>query len=247
MPRPKQETLDELRNWNPDHNDFSYGKLLMVTEDCSKTVQRYSAYPDEMFSSENMLFCEMVYVVMSLRERFDLNKQQFNDFLNYELGTVDNVLQHPERLEKILGQYGMGAKKQKTIISIANAWDSLDITTKMRKDVKKKKSEEFRLEIVNSINGVGFKFASLFLRMCGYEDIAPPDTWGINFVESRGFVYKREDSGLSYKTGLLYENKLREYAKMIDVSPALFQATIYARWSTWKKDARVEPWMAQYF
>lgn len=247
MPRPKQETLDTLKIWEPDHNDFSYGRTLMIIEDCSKVIQRYSVYPDEMFSSENMLFSEMVYVVMSLRERFDLNKQQFNDFLNYELGTVNNVLKHPDRLEKILGQYGMGAKKYQTIMSAANAWKSLDITNRMRSDVDKKNGEEFRQEIVKSINGVGFKFASLFLRMCGYEDIAPPDTWGINFVESRGFVYKREDSGLSYKTGLLYEGKLREFAKKFNATPALFQATIYARWSTWKKDAGVEPWVLKYF
>ena len=246
MPKPKQSTLDELKTWEPSYNDFSYGRVLMINEDCSRVIHRYAVNPEGMFSPENILFCELVYVVLSLREKFHINKQQFYDFLDNNLGTVNNVLKNRERLENLLYPYGMGQKKIDTIMSISSKWKSLDITNKMREDVDKIHGPELRSEITRTIHGVGFKFASLFLRMCGYEDIAPPDTWGINFCESRGYVYKRSDSGLKEKEGIAYEKILKKYAKQYDVSPALFQATIYATWSTWKKDAGVEPWILQH-
>ena len=241
MPKPKQVTLDEMRLWTPTPDDFSYGGFLIIAEDCSKVIQKYSNNPNAWYSPENMLFSEMVYVLLSLREKFDINKKQFNDFLNNDFGSVSNVLKNPKGLETMLQNYGMSGKKFDSIYSAAKEWTSLDILTKMREDKDKKFGSKLRVELMEQIHGVGFKFASLFLRMCGYIDIAPPDTWGINYVESRGFIYKRSDSGLTLAQGIAYEKILKRHAKKYNVSPAVFQATIYARWSTWKMDSGVDP------
>ena len=91
------------------------------------------------------------------------------------------------------------------------------------------------------MQGVGYKFSSLFLRMSGYENIVPIDTWATKYIESRGFKYRNEKSGLKFYQYIEYEKKLTKEAKKFNVSPALFQATIYTKFSTWKRGAKITP------
>jgi thermostable 8-oxoguanine DNA glycosylase len=267
MPKARQLSIDELRLWKPSEDDFKYGELLLITEDDSKTIDRYCSDPDYEYSSENMLFKSLVYVISSLREKYDANKRHFNEFLSSGICTVKKVLENPEVLEKMLQEHGLGNKKFESIYSAATEWHSLDILTKMRSDPDKKNGPELRLELMKKIKGVGFKLTSLFLRMHSYYCIVPPDTWAINYVRSRGCVndgiptidkwaekYIREngrithrtDSGLTLKQGLAYEEVLTHYAEKYSVYPVHFQATIYARFSTWKKDAHADPWYLKY-
>ena len=241
MPKANKFTLDEIKNWKPDHNDFSYGRTLIITEDYSKTVQRFSSNPDDPFSSENLLFCGLAYVILSLREKFNINKEQFHAILNNDMGTTSAVLKNPEKLERILSPYGLGKQKFDSIHSAATEWKALNLTERMRNDVNKRSGKKLRVEMVKKIHGVGFKFASLWLRMCGYHNIAPPDAWGIKYCESRGYIFRRENSGPSFSQSAEYEKILIRDAKKYDASPALFQATIYARWSTWRMDSGVDP------
>ena len=140
--------------------------------------------------------------------------------------------------------------------------------TKMRNDPNKIHGPELRMELLNRIYGVGFKLTSLFFRVHGYEDIVPLDAWAINYVRSRGcvndgippidkwaehyvqkngrIVHSPNSGGVTVKQGLAYEKVLTHYARTFRASPALFQATIYARWSTWRVDAGAKPFYLQY-
>jgi len=176
---------------------------------------------------------------LSHRETFDKHKKQFNDFLNADLNTAGKILANKEVAERILDKYGFSSHKKKAVISIAENWNRLNITNKMKKDKKKQKGFEIREKLVENMHGVGYKFASLFIRMSGYENLVPVDTWAIQYVESRGFVNRNLTSGLTPKQYITYEKKLIDYAQQFGVSPALFQATIYARFSTWGKNSGV--------
>lgn len=219
----------DIATWEPQRYDFAIGRALMIAEDYSKCVT--------VNHVENLHFTVLLYSILSHRETFDKHKKQFNDFLIADLNTADKILANKEAAEKILEKYGFSSHKKKAVISIAENWNRLDITNKMKRDKKKKKGFEIREELVENMHGVGYKFASLFIRMSGYENIVPVDTWAIQYVESRGFVNRSEKSGLTPKQYLAYEKKIIAYAKKFGVSPALFQATIYAKFSTWGKNS----------
>ncbi|MGV8171966.1 MAG: hypothetical protein ACP5OA_04705 [Candidatus Woesearchaeota archaeon] len=225
--------MERIGQWEPDHNDFAFGRTLMIIEDYSKTVERYGA--------EDFHYGALLYSILSLREKFDQHKKQFNEFLCNGYWTAQSILENRVGVEKILRGYGFQDRKIQSVFSSAAEWNKMHITKRMHKDKKKGLGEIIREEMVARMNGVGYKFASLFIRMSGYEDIVPVDAWAMKYVESRGFVNRHKSSGLKPDQYVQYEKKIRGYAKKFDVSPALFQATIYATWSTWKKDAHVEP------
>jgi len=217
---------NEFKTWTPSNDDFNFGRILMTVEDYSKTVQVYS--------TENIHFCALLYSVLSARESFRVHREQFNSFLEYDLNTAEKVLEKPHLVSKILTQYGFHSRKIESVLSIAKEWGDLDITSRMREDKQKVLGKAFREEMNEKMNGVGYKFASLFIRMSGYEDIVPIDTWAIKYVERRGFMDRYKESGLTPKQYLNYERKIKQHAKRLGVSPALLQATVYARWSTWR-------------
>lgn len=227
---------ETFESWVPDHNDFSLGRCLMIMEDYSKTVEQIWANP-----KYNLHYGALLYSVLSLREKFESHKIQFNEFLVNNLWTSESINKNQKIVEEILKKYGFANRKIKTVFSIAKEWKSLNLTERIREDKKKELGFKLREEIIEKMYGTGYKFASLFLRMSGYENLVPVDTWAMKYVESRGFRDRHKRSGLKPKQYLKYEKKLTEYAKEFDVSPALFQATIYAKWSTWKKDSKVTP------
>ncbi len=220
-----------IATWEPQRHDFALGRTLMIAEDYSKCVT--------VNHLENPHFTVLLYSVLSHREVFKKHKEQFYDFLNAGLNTAEKVLANKKIVGDILKKYGFSSHKTKAVISIAENWNELDITDKMRRDKKKEKGFEIREEMVDNMYGVGYKFASLFIRMSGYENIVPVDTWAVQYIECRGFVDRSPNSGLTPKQYVKYEKKIIGYAKKFGVSPALFQATIYARFSTWARNSGI--------
>src|SRR3989344_2806902 len=219
--------LENIANWTPNKNDFLYGKLLIISEDYSKVVKRYG--------SEDFYYGALIYSVLSLREKFNQHKKQFNEFLKNDLWTATSILKNKKLVENILKKSAFPNKKIKTVFSTAENWNKLNLTKRIRDDENEEMRFEIREEIVKKMYGVGYKFASLFMRMSGYEKIVPVDIWAMKYVESRGFNKRGQIiEGLDKKRYLQYEKKLIQHAKKFDVSPALFQATIYTKFSTWK-------------
>lgn len=223
----------EIKTWVPDHRDFAIGRCLMISEDYSKVVERYGG--------EEFHYGALLYSILSLREKFNSHNSQFCEFLQNDLCTSESILKNKEKVEEILKKYGFSNKKIPMVFSTAEKWKELNLTERIRNDKEKNLGNLLREEIVEKMFGVGYKFASLFLRMSGYENIFPVDTWATKYIEVRGFKYRDDNSGLKPNQYIKYEEKLAKYAKKFKVSPALFQATIYAKFSTWKKDAKVTP------
>ena len=221
---------EKIKTWKPDFNDFTYGKALIMSEDYSKTIQE----------NPKIHYRALLYSVLSHREKFKQHKRQFNEFLSNNLQTAESIMKNKEKVEEILKNYGFSNRKIPMVFSTAEQWKGLNLTEKIRDDKIKDLGFLLREEIVEKMSGVGYKFASLFLRMSGYENIVPVDTWAIKYVESKGFKERYKDTfGLKPNQYLKYEKKLTEHSKKFNVSPALFQATIYAKFSTWKKDSGI--------
>ncbi|MDP2672565.1 MAG: hypothetical protein Q8O84_02020, partial [Nanoarchaeota archaeon] len=175
------------------------------------------------------------------REKFDQHKKQFNEFLKNNFCTADSIINNKKEVENILKKYGFSNKKIPMVFSTAENWNKMNLTKRIRDDKNKELGFKLREEIVEKMYGVGYKFASLFMRMSGYDYLVPVDVWAMKYVESRGFKNrsKQNSSGLFPREYLKYEKKLTNYAKKSNVSPALFQATIYAKFSTWAKDSGI--------
>jgi len=228
---PQIESI--IKSWIPNQSDFSFGRALIISEDYSKTIEKYP--------KKDFLYGALLYSILSHREKFNQHKRQFNEFLSDNLRTAESIIKNKEKVEEILKKYGCSNIKIPMVFSTAEQWNDLNLTERIRNDERKNLGFLLREEIVKKMFGVGYKFASLFLRMSGYENIVPVDTWATQYVESRGFRDRSEETGLKPKQYLKYEKKITKYAKKFNVSPALFQATIYAKFSTWKKDAKIIP------
>ena len=225
-----------IKSWVPNQSDFSFGRALIISEDYSKFFQK------EGF--EDFHYRALLYSILSLREKFNQHKKQFNEFLSNNLWTAESILKNKNSVENILKKYSFSNRKIPMVFSTAENWNQMKITERIRNDFKKIQGFQFREEITDKMYGVGYKFASLFLRMSGYENIVPVDTWATQYVESRGFKGRKSKHGYTGFTPnqyLKYEEKITNYAKKFNVSPALFQATIYAKFSTWKNDVKIIP------
>jgi len=224
---------DNIQTWIPNQNDFSFGKALIISEDYSKVVERYGG--------EEFHYRALLYSILSLREKFNSHKLQFHEFLQNDLGTAESIIKNKKNIEEILNKYAVPTRKIKTVLSTAEQWKGLNLTQRIRNDKRKDLGFLLREEMVEKMFGVGYKFASLFLRMSGYENLVPVDAWAIKYVEARGFKDRYDKRGLIPYQYIKYEKRLTKYAKKFNVSPALFQATIYAKFSTWKKDVKLTP------
>lgn len=225
---------NDIKTWIPDHNDFALGRCLMISEDYSKVIERYS--------TEDFLYSALLYSTLSHREKFNQHKKQFNEFLSNDFWTAESIIKNKQKVEEILKNYGFSSKKIPMVLSTAEQWSGLNLTERIRNDERKNLGFLLREEMVKKMFGVGYKFASLFLRMSGYENIVPIDSWATKYIESRGFKVRESKhgyTGFTPKQYLKYEKRLTKYAKKFNVSPVLFQATIYAKFSTWKKDSKI--------
>ncbi len=225
---------EELSSWNPSFRDFSIGNFLISQEDYSREVLKYGV---------NTSFFALAYSILSSKEKFAKHIEQYERVLS-TLWNIDSTKppevvfsQKQNEVFGILRNYGYNNKKFKSLISATQGWNKLNLTERLREDFKKEDGINIRENMVNNMVGVGYKFASLTLRMFGYMDLVTVDSWAMKYTESRGYEFKHKNSGLKPNQYLEYEEKLKEFAQNSRVTPGHFQATIYAICSTWMKDS----------
>ncbi len=227
-------SIEELTTWEPSEHEFIFGRTLMMSEDYSIAV---------MHHGKNIAFNALAYCILSSRERFSRHITQFNEYLSetFAMGEyIDSslsVLKNEEVVRENLKKYGFGNRKGDALISAAKAWNELNLTERLRDDVNKEHGFEIRDDMVNAMHGVGYKFTSLALRMYGYHEIVTIDSWATKFLESKGLRGRKVRSGFTRDGYLKYEKAITEFADAAFVSPALYQAAVYATCSTWLKDS----------
>ena len=213
-------------DWEPGWLDFQKGNMLMITE----------AYNP---LSLPRLYTALLYSILSAGEKFGSHKKMFEEFLCAELYEAQDMLDNLDTVENIVQKYGKKEYKLKAIESSAKVWNELGVRRRILEDPERRNGKVLRKELVDSMYGMGYKIASLFLRKTGYEDLVPVDLWQQKFCESKGYIHTTDKkkstkkSGLTPRQNLLYEETTTEFAKQYNVTPAHLQATVYATWSTW--------------
>ena len=79
---------------------------------------------------------------------------------------------------------------------------------------------------------MGYKCASLLLRMAGYDQVVPVDIWALRFLEEHGFKGVRVSdyltvSGITKGEYLKYEKYMSQVAARHRHSPAMFQLILW--------------------
>lgn len=225
------------RPWVPNSEELAAGHMLLISEDYSKEVQKYG---------QNRTFAALMYSILSWREKFSHHEKQFNDFLCADLWSAESILQNTSSVEEILQDYSFSQKKIESVVSAATYFVESNVLARLRLDTSRSSGEEIREEIVESAYGVGEKFASLFLRMVGYHNLVVVDSNTFTHVEAQGFKNRYARTAPKGSQYLSYEKFIQEEASELsdvlqkELSPALWQATIYANKSTWKVDSGFE-------
>jgi hypothetical protein len=115
----------------------------------------------------------------------------------------------------------------------------------MLADIKANRTREFELrnEIAFSKKGapgLGPKCASLLFRMCGYENIAPIDTWAIKYLIDHGYDIQQQDRigrrGIARKYYLKYEEWFSDIALRHEKKPGIFQLALWCKVSSWHRE-----------
>lgn len=216
-------------DWMPSREDFMWGNVLLLSENHNpRSLPRY--------------FSALYYCVLTLREKFDMNQRMFYDLLNNDLIEPHDIIHRQDTLYDVLGKYGFGKRKAGIILHAAHQWDSLDIVDFMFKDEQREHGEELRERIIDNVKDLGYKLTSLFLRMGGYRNLIPVDSTFQAFIEGKGYVFQKplssgKKQGLKPVPYKQYEGVGREIAGDLGVHPDHLQATVYAKWSTWKVDS----------
>lgn len=229
--------MTDIHTWLPNAQDLAYAEFLLYEEDYSKVAKKQYSKDDEFFSG--MLFSAFTYSILSRKEQFKANKDNFKSLLNLNAWTAKEFRRNNAVLKEHIYTFGLGKTKFEVLDAAAQRWDSLGIEETIREDENMEQGRVLRDIMTKEIKGTGYKLNSLFLRMCGYHNIVPVDSTAIHFVESRGFVFRYKNSGLKQQQYVQYENIISKEAEKIGISPALFQAAIYTKFSTWKKDSGI--------
>lgn len=172
------------------------------------------------------------------------------------LDTPESIISNKSSLDTILQQTRYPKRKKKAVYELALNWSKLDLQSRILNDVAHGRTDEFeiRSEMDRDIYGVGYKCASMFLRMCEYEHVVPVDMWVLRFLNAQldnkyshlkegDYPIKVSDfrtvSGLSRKEYLYGEKLMSIIAKDYGLSPARFQIVLWTHFAS-GKNLRIE-------
>jgi thermostable 8-oxoguanine DNA glycosylase len=226
-------TKKDLKGWLPDYQALSDAHLLSIIEDDSRN---------------NLSFSSMVYCILSNGEKFSPHKELYYALLYAGLlpptpgDEISPILENKEYLRTIIEPAGRGKLKADSILSAAEQWDELDLVNRIRNDEKKEQWFDLRKELDEKIIGVGYKIASLYLQMSGYDDVGVIDRWAKAWLDANGFEHQAplisgKTQGVKVGAYLKYEQSLTTVANDFGITPVMFRNAIYVEFSTWRKDS----------
>lgn len=199
---------------------------------------------------ENQLFLASIYSVLSPGVTYTHLINTYNRFLDNKLDAPNSMLNNKDKVKKVASTIGFGDKKGEYIIGLSEWWAEGDLEKKIIRDIRTGRKNEFEIRnfIAKNAPGLGYKCASLTMMKCGYKNIGIIDKWMIrlldtlghdtNLVDNNGRAGKNSPyEGLSKSTYLKYENIISDLAKHQDISPVMFQSSIWIKNSRSRKKA----------
>lgn len=196
------------------------------------------------------IFKAFIYVILSSTERYDKQLMVYEEMLRNNLDGPISIHANSLLLENIVGKARFPNNKIKHIKKLAE-WgldNNYKLSNKIIEDIKNKRKNGFEIrdEIADEVPGVGRKCASLLMSKCGYENIVPVDIWMIRFLSDAGYEVEipnyKTNRGPSKEKYHEYEKIISEIAeKYYNVSPIIFQCTLWGRHSTYRNKIPENP------
>ncbi len=193
--------------------------------------------------TKDKMFPEGIYCILSSSENHEKQLNTYYKLLNRGLDTPEAILDkvNAKKLWDIIKKARFPNSKRKYILRFSEFWLESEIPRRILDDANNGRQYEFELrdELAKKAPGMGRKCASFFMQKCGYENLVPVDIWVLRFLEDKGYEVKIPDyrtvGGLTKKEYLEYEKIISGMAGEYNVSPVIFQAYVWGKYSKWSK------------
>ncbi len=218
-----------MNGWELTKKDYKASKVL------------YERELVDPLNLENM-FRSGLYCILTARDTYTMLMRVYNGLLNRGLDTPEAIQKSKAELTAIVRNAGNHRRKETFIRGFADWWLESEIPKELLEDAQGKREKEFELrnEIAKTKNapGLGMKCASLFMRTCGYKNVAPIDIWMIKYLHDCGYSVDEKDlihrRGVPKKYYLQYEKWLTEIAEKHDKEPGMYQLALWCKNASWK-------------
>jgi thermostable 8-oxoguanine DNA glycosylase len=215
-------------------------ELSLSLEDFKNARQLYEEERIQPLSSENM-FKAGLYCILSAADSYRKLKILHAELLQKGLDTSESILSRKQSLRSVLRKSRFQNTKVSRVLGFAAWWPDAQLPYEIIEDVTQGKNNEFELRnrLAEEAPGMGYKCASLFMGMCGYENVVPIDLWALRFLAAHGYEVKIPDfetiGGAKRREFLEYERVFSEIIRKYEVSPAVAHRALWTKYSTWKK------------
>lgn len=222
-------TSDSLLSWDITKKDVEAAQFL------------YDREKIDPLTDKNM-FEGALYSLLTSGENYQNLIKRMDQLKRFKLNTPQGIQNSGKDLTMILSKVRFPNRKERVVRELADWWITTDIGKRIRKDVSGKKEEEFELrnELARKGPGLGYKCSSLFMRMCGYENIVPLDIWALRFLAQKGDSVRipdhKTEQGIKKKEYIEWEEIFSNYAREKGISPSWFQLALWCKVSVWTRE-----------
>jgi len=167
-----------------------------------------------------LMFCLCVPQSKAIKAEEAIDLLRKSDFYSKEFSLLDVI-------EILKGRVRFQATKAKRLIEAKKMffhtgfWDELQTRYKMFKESSGEKQEAIlqttRKSLIKSVNGMGMKLASHFMRNVGMPGLAILDVHVIDGLKKRG-VIDIDKLGPSQAEYLEIEQKMKDYADQVEIT-----------------------------
>jgi thermostable 8-oxoguanine DNA glycosylase len=164
-----------MGEWDLTREDFRHAEIMYKQE---------AILP---LTSANM-FRAAMYCLLSARENYIKQISLYTTLLHQGYDTPKSVAEANSGLSRILGKTMYPVQKEDRLRKLAQWWQETSFVEEVMQDVSGGKEREFPLRnyLAERRLGLSYKCASLFMRMCGYENVVPIDVWVLKYLQNQG-------------------------------------------------------------
>lgn len=233
-------------------------ELVLTQEEIENGIKQHKKEVVNLDDNQD-IFRKIVYCILTPGENY-INLKKIYDAIfcgkEGEFLTSNDIASNRRGLENILKRTRYSKRTISAVYGLASNWEKSQLQERILEDIADGRVDEFeiRREMKRDIYGIGLKCASMFLRMCGYENVVPVDIWVLRFLDAQlnngkyshlkdqGHSVKVYDyrtvPGLNDKEYLQGEELISIIAKDYGLSPAIFQIVLWTHFAS-GRDLRI--------
>jgi endonuclease III len=223
-----------LEKINLTEKDFEMGALILEKEKIDQPTRE-------------KIFPAVIYWILSSSQDHEKQAEAFSKMKYWGLLEPEAILNdsRPKNLESILKRVRFSNQKKERIVNFAKFWTEPEsrgdrkVIDELVEDISNGHEYGFQIrdEVANTFPGIGPKCASCLLIALGYHYVVPVDVHMLKFLDGLGYDVKLPDyktiGGMRGGVYHLYEGILCNLARLYEVTPALFQASVWGKRSNY--------------